>query len=818
MILALLLTVFIIPSWIQAQSKITVGILDPIWEVPDTIVPIDVTDITSSAEASLSISEEILKTLPDSSVLAKYQNKTLELESKLDSITADLEQYDLDEVGTGLLQNNISQATTLQSAYTNLRSDLEKRTKSIQKQWYILNFLVETWEHTIKTNEELSQNELLLNRAADVLSMLKEQRFVVVNLSDQLLIHDDNLLTGKQKLEQILTQLQDALEMFQRSYLTKSYPALWEADSVFIVDYKNVLRDTFDSYKSGISGFYSYNNYRIYIHLGILIVLLIVAFSVRKNLSKREFNHDDERISTFFRVFNNPISVTLTIVIFLGFLTFPSAPTAVRDIYGFLLIIPLLVVTLQVLPKNTHQYLYVVSGLFLFAKVVDMIKYGSYPLPYFLILVVLVATLIYLVVLIINHIKTRNKSYNKRIYATELTVWISFLLILASTIANIFGYVPLSFFLFTALLVSIMSGLLIIVSVTIIEAFLKLIIMGNASEMYGSILDYGEKLILRILNLVKFIATIYWITIVLEAFLIYGPLLEWLMMILESKWVVGTVTISLKGILLFVFILFVSIWLSRFIRLLLEKEVFPRVKTGRGVPGIINLILRVIIMTTGIVLALAVLGVDFNKLTILMGALGVGIGFGLQDIINNLISGLVLVFERPIQVGDTVQFGAREGKVEEIGIRSSTIKTYDGSEVIVPNGKLISNELINLTLSDPILRIEVNLGVDYGSNPQEVIDILVMQAKLHPDVTNSPEAFAIFLGFGDFSLNFRLYAYTTEVNSRLRIRSELNLAIFQALDEAKIKIPYPIQNLNINMQDKNDITKKKEIPKKKKED
>jgi|GEM_PF-827250 len=806
--LAFLVSLFMDQTSVHAQGKITSAVLEPIWEVPDTIIPIDATEITNSAEASLSISEEINKSLPDSALLANFDNNIVELKGILDSITTDLNHYDLEEVGSGLIQNFKGQLTSLQSSYTNFKAELEKRTKNIQKQWFILNYLIKTWEATISSTQEQTQNVPLQTRAEDVLSALKKQRFVVVQLTDQLLIYDDNLLTGKQSLEGTLTQLKDAEELFQRSYLTKSYPALWEADSVFIVDYRDVFSTTFEAYETGIRGFYSTKEARLYFHLGILVLLLISTFSVRKILKKREFDPDNERISTFYRVFSKPISVSLTIFIFLGFLSYPNVTTAIRDILSLALIVPLLVVTLQVLPKNTHKYLYVVSTLFLFSEFVDMIKYGSYPLPYFLIMVVLLATLGYLLWLIIDHGRKKKKLYIKKIKVLDLIFWFSFLIVVSACIANIFGYVPLSFFLFTGVLVSIMAGLLIIVSVTIIEAFLKLIIMGNTSEMYGSILDYGEKLLLRILSVVKFIAIIYWISIVLKVFLIYGPVMDWLKMIFESKWIVGTVTISLKGIVLFGVVLFISFWISRFIRLLLEKEVFPRVKMGRGVPGMINLVLRMIIMTTGIILSLAVLGVNFDKLTILMGALGVGIGFGLQDIINNLISGLVLVFERPIQVGDTVQFGNREGLVKEIGIRSSTIKTYDGSEVIVPNGKLISNELINMTLSDPILRVEINIGTDYNSNPQEVIDILVMQAKLHPDVTKSPEAFAIFLGFGDYSLNFRLYAYTLEVNSRLRIKSELNLAVFQALDEANIKIPFPIQDLNVNLTEVDEEKKK----------
>ncbi|RLD74848.1 MAG: hypothetical protein DRJ15_17830 [Bacteroidetes bacterium] len=315
-------------------------------------------------------------------------------------------------------------------------------------------------------------------------------------------------------------------------------------------------------------------------------------------------------------------------------------------------------------------------------------------------------------------------------------------------------------------------------------------------------------LVNKIIKVVKLFALIYWIAVVLKRFLIYEPVMDWLTYILETKWVVGKeMTISLEGVLIFFLIIFITIWFTRFVRVLLEKELFPRVKLSRGVPGMINMIIRIAIITTGFILAIGVLGIDMTKLTILIGALGVGIGFGLQDLINNLISGFILIFERPIQVGDTVQFGDKEGKVEEIGIRSSIIKTYDGSEVIVPNGKLISNELINLTLSDPILRIEIDIGTVYGSDPQEVIDILVMQAKLHPEITKNPETFAIFFGYGDFALKFRLYAYTLEVNSRLRIRSELNLAIFQALKEAGIEIPYPIQDLNVNILDKKETEK-----------
>jgi len=302
---------------------------------------------------------------------------------------------------------------------------------------------------------------------------------------------------------------------------------------------------------------------------------------------------------------------------------------------------------------------------------------------------------------------------------------------------------------------------------------------------------------------VKLITMTYWLTVMLRQFLLYDPVLKWLTNLINQKWILNdNVTISVKSILLFGITIFLTIWISRFIRLLLEKEIFPRMKLGRGVPGIISLITRYFIITIGFLVALGTLGINLDSLTILIGALGVGIGFGLQDLINNLVSGFIIIFERPIQTGDVVQFGSREGTVKEIGIRSSTIRTYEGSEVIVPNGHLISNELTNLTLSDPLMRIEIDIGAEFGTEPQEVIDILTYQAGLHPDLEKNPKPFCVYFGYGDYSLKFRLYCYTYQINSRLRIRSELNLAIHSALKEANIKIPFPKQDLNVKVSDK----------------
>jgi small-conductance mechanosensitive channel len=163
--------------------------------------------------------------------------------------------------------------------------------------------------------------------------------------------------------------------------------------------------------------------------------------------------------------------------------------------------------------------------------------------------------------------------------------------------------------------------------------------------------------------------------------------------------------ISVGNILVFILAIYFSILISRFIRFILKEDVLPRLQLPSGVPDSISLLAHYTILGIDIFIALSAVGVEISRFALLDGALGIGIGFGLQNLVNNFISDLILIFERPIKVGDTIEVGSLTRVVKRIGIRSSTIRTFDGSEVIVPNGNLITNELVNWTFSDQLRRI-----------------------------------------------------------------------------------------------------------------
>ena len=195
------------------------------------------------------------------------------------------------------------------------------------------------------------------------------------------------------------------------------------------------------------------------------------------------------------------------------------------------------------------------------------------------------------------------------------------------------------------------------------------------------------------------------------------------------------------------------------------------------------------IVIIGAALTLAALGIDMAKVTLLASAVGVGIGFGLQNVVNNFVSGLILIVERPVGVGDLIEVGPLAGEVKRIGIRSSTVRTGQGAEVIVPNGDLVSKEVVNWTRSDRQRRYDIDIGVAPDSDPEQVMRLLVEAAADVPEIMTNPPPRAMFKGFGDSSLNFSLLAWVPTIDVGLQAQNALRVAILRKLESAGIAIP-----------------------------
>jgi small-conductance mechanosensitive channel len=204
-----------------------------------------------------------------------------------------------------------------------------------------------------------------------------------------------------------------------------------------------------------------------------------------------------------------------------------------------------------------------------------------------------------------------------------------------------------------------------------------------------------------------------------------------------------------------------------------------------------------LIIGFGIIIAMVTAGIDLSSFALLAGALGVGIGFGLQDIVRNFISGLILIFERPIQIGDAVQVDDISGRVLKIGIRSSIIKTWQGAEVIVPNGNLISNKLVNWTLSDQVRRIDIKTGVAYGTDVKVVMQTLLKCATDHQQILTNPAPYVLFNDFAESYLEFELRCWTSNYTDWIFIKSDIMVEIDKAFTTEGIVIPFPQRDLHL---------------------
>ena len=263
---------------------------------------------------------------------------------------------------------------------------------------------------------------------------------------------------------------------------------------------------------------------------------------------------------------------------------------------------------------------------------------------------------------------------------------------------------------------------------------------------------------------------------------------------------VGNVTVEPLRILLALVVLTVLLSFGTWARTRLDQRL-SHARLERGAREAAVAITGYGVMIAAGIVSLTVAGVAFRNLAIIAGALSVGIGFGLQNIVNNFVSGLILLFERPVRTGDWIVVGSTEGYVRRISIRSTQIQTFDRADVIVPNSELISGAVTNWMLRDTHGRVKVPVGVAYGSDTQQVKEILLRLAREHPFVVHGspvvPEPYVWFLSFGDSSLNFELCAFVRDVSRRMTVLSDLNFAIDAAFREAGIQIPFPQRDLHI---------------------
>jgi potassium-dependent mechanosensitive channel len=263
---------------------------------------------------------------------------------------------------------------------------------------------------------------------------------------------------------------------------------------------------------------------------------------------------------------------------------------------------------------------------------------------------------------------------------------------------------------------------------------------------------------------------------------------------LTQQFTFGRITVSASSLFVGVLVVVVTLLAARWSSSFIERRLAKRNHIDVGLRYTICRLVKYLIVTIGILVALyQAFGINLTSLAVIFTALSVGIGFGLQYIASDIASGFILLFERPIRIGDRITIGEDEGDVQSINMRTTIVTTNDRIAIIVPNSKLVSQRVVNWSYGDPRARIAIPIGVADDSDIQLVTDTLIEAARNVANVLPDPQPTVQFLKFGDYSLDFRLLVWTNQPRRHIQIRSDINYRIYQLFRERSIRIPYPTQ-------------------------
>lgn len=774
---------------LQAQDNLPLdSLLAKVQAIPMAEISLEITSINST----LVEKRKILLTEEEITVIANNVDSVL---ARYDVIMEDPRHKNPDKINNRELQSLKNEWAKISVRLEELQKEMTLRVETIENDKTSLQIPLRKWNLTLEQARNDNAARTVLDQIGSTIDAIEK---LIEDLNKDAAFLQDNLVKVSEKLissNETIQTFEAVLDEFTLERFRFDKPLIWK-DSLYVRDTSRTDLGYFGANMPAIKGFVADNSNKMMLHLALFVLITIVLVSLFRRLQRSISKKDEEYVARTRILMSKPFATSLIITFTITLILYENIPQVIRSLNAILILVPLTLLIAHIIHRSIKKYIYLLMVIILLVVLHDL----TYREDLF-------SRLILLVVHAVSFITTlsmiRNKSIQKwgtgtlsRRILYNLLYLVGLMMGIA-IIANIFGGVYIAEYFGGSTLYSIILAVLIYALIQVIDGILIMFIYSRGISSLTVIKNFGPMVEKRLSGLVALSGWLIWTIAVLGEFKIKDEVFGWFNRVFVIPINIGSTQISLLNIILFCFIIWLTITISRIIRFFLEGDVFTRLKLKKGVPGAISLMLRIIIITIGFLIAIAAAGVQMDKLAILLGAFGVGIGFGLQNIFNNLISGIILAFERPINEGDIIEIGTLMGIVKEIGIRSSIIKTYDGSEVIVPNGNLISNELVNWTLSDQRRRGEVRVGVAYGTDPQKVLDLLIEAAESNERVLDNPKPWAIFLGFGESSLDFRIVFWIANADTRLSIQSEVSVKLNQLIKDAGIEIPFPQRDLHL---------------------
>lgn len=656
---------------------------------------------------------------------------------------------------------------------------LEQRAARLDRDRRRLAGLETSWRETLARAREAGDPELI-GRIERVLATLGRTQASLEAQHAALLKLHGRVTAQDLRIGDALDRLRQEREAILARLFRRESPPAWHADAWRRDSGRIDSAQSWQAQRAALEDYVARHGGRIVLHIVVMALLAGALYRLRARagaLAAR--NPALERV---VRVVSTPVAIAFVLSCLVAPWIYPAAPRLLWAIVAAVALFPTIEVLRPLVEPHLRLLLHATAAFFVFDQV-RAVAAAMPALPRFLFLVEMLAAALVMLLFVARSraAAAREPEQAARIARHRAAGWLACAVFTASAVANAGGYVTLAYLLGNALLGAAYFGLVLYALVRILDALATFALQTAPLDRLGIVRRHGAMLGRRFRLALAFAAAVAWVVFLLERLALREPLFDAVARVLAVEIPVGTFRFSPGDGLLFVLVVWAAFLVSRLVRFLLEEEVYPRSTMERGLHYAISRTLHYLILVAGFLFAAAVLGFDMTKFTILAGAFTVGVGFGLQNVFNNFVSGLILLFERPIRVGDMIQIDDASGIVERIGIRASVVRSTAGYGIIVPNGRLISERLVNWTLSDRRRGFELPLAVAHGADPREVIATLERVAGAHPGIAREPRPEALLTRLGPDWMGFELRAYTEDLEQWPRVRSELAVAVSEAL-------------------------------------
>jgi small-conductance mechanosensitive channel len=674
---------------------------------------------------------------------------------------------------------------------------LTRRATELEQELRELEALRATW--SVSRDEALASGAPapVVDRINATLAAVVSARDIVVDGRTRVLRLQDRVVKEAARCDDVLSRISRIRRNVVAPLFTRDSRPIWSPEALTLARtdvgprLRRSLADTLELAQEYFAGQLA----RVPFQVALFVLVVVVVGRARAGARRQPGREPD---TPAVEVVDAPVSSALALSLLATWWIYPRVPHAVASAVGLVILLPVVAIVRRLAPRPALPAVYAIAAFFVIDRAREVCAVVPVLEQWMLLFELLFGAGFLAFTLRSRCVaELRGGAGSGWRRALPWILWGQLVVLVAASFAAAVGAMQLARLLGIVVVSSDYTGLVLYAGVRVGEGLVAYALRVRPLAALRMVQRQRGLLQRRLCRGLAWLAAATWAFFTLDALRATGPIGSTAAAVLSARYIRGSVNLSAGDVLAFGATIVGAILVSSFVRFVLHEEVYPRTETPHGVSYALSTLLHYALILGGLLLAVSSLGVDLTRVTILAGAFGVGIGIGLQNVVANFVAGLVLLLEHRIHVGDSIEAGDLRGEVREIGFRASTVRTWTGAEVIVPNDRLTGDRVTNWTLSDRRSRVDVKLTVSYAADPQEVLQVLRRIGEAQPRALPEPAPLAMCTGFRDDGLQLELRVWTGRVEEAELLRSELTIAVHAALAAAGIEIALPRHVLSI---------------------